>query len=239
MTYYTMTSEASDAWVALKRDGGPVSLDNYATRVESDDVVLEVVGEVAGELRLWKEAHGPGGTATFNEFEAFGAAECHQRMRDFPSEVLLNPSFWRWVAADPFFDLVEWRFGVEGSMNNYGSRTSSFRRCLPYKMFLRGKIGFVPDADDPYALVLVGGEDFWASHLIAVRNGAVPVIAHAFIKEYASRVDDATQKTPNTDQVREFARRMNRLRSNILTEVLTESDAHLRAKQQMDAVLDR
>jgi hypothetical protein len=65
------------------------------------------------------------------------------------------------------------------------------------------------DGQFPLAEAVSEGTDFWRSHIIRVRTGRARVLAQAFAKMQGS-------DRMMTDELRQFARRLNRQWSNVI-----------------------
>jgi hypothetical protein len=159
------------------------------------------------------------------EFEAEACSVVHSTMRTLPGEALDDPDFWKYLTVTHFRGLVEWRHGGAGrvaNLANYG--VSAERRNLLLRMFYRAEVAFEPTASDPYYLCRQGDEDLWKSHFGAVRVGNCPSIVKAFVTKVFPANGSPRLKTK---QVRELAKNLTRLRSNIIFE-LYDFDASLK-----------
>jgi hypothetical protein len=85
------------------------------------------------------------------------------------------------------------------------------------RTFLRGQIALEHGQYD-LAWAIPKGTDFWRSHIIRVRTGAVPAVSRAFVRE---QLADRMPSGP----LRAYARRLNRLRTNVVLEVFDDDDA--------------
>lgn len=151
------------------------------------------------------------------DFEAEACSITHELMRHLPREALDDPDFWKYLTVIYFRDLVEWRHGGHGryaNLANYG--VSSERRNLLLRMFYRAEVVFDPEAKEPYRLAHQGDEDLWKSHFGAVRVGNCPNVVKAFLRKVFPAGEAPRLKTK---QVRELAKNLTRLRSNIILEL--------------------
>lgn len=96
------------------------------------------------------------------------------------------------------------------------------RECVPFRMYLRGQA--IRSGDD-YSLAgaIPKSTDFWRSHIVRVKTGTAPPLARAFAQLQA-------EERMVSDDVRPFAKKVNRLWTNIVFNVWDEpeSDALLR-----------
>lgn len=159
-----------------------------------------------------------------DHFEARAAVELHKAVRHLPIHVVDDPGFWRFVAMAHFWWLVRWResaafeSGDPARYRRYVDATNPSEAVLT-RMFLRAAIG-LHDVDD-YSLVTAvpDATDFWRSHILRVGTSYAPTVARAFVREQADR------RMTATDELRPYARRLNRLSTNVLLPYLDDGDA--------------
>jgi hypothetical protein len=163
------------------------------------------------------------------------AAILHSGFRELPAGVLSDRDFWRYCAAY-MYDFIVWRqpttsvtalypyFGVKGE-------TLGSADCLPQRMFDRAHIVLTASSGgsaDPYALAKFGAADVWISHILRVRNSYAPIV----VRELLEGVEASRFKT---DSIRELAKDLKRVRSNVLFEVLEREEV----KTMVDAAENR
>ncbi|MCV7402179.1 hypothetical protein H7K24_18750 [Mycobacterium fragae] len=146
----------------------------------------------------------------------------YKRLRDLPGSILSDRDFWRYCAAR-LYEIVQWRYGENGSLANFGAATNAIsHECLPHKMFERAHIAFLGgeavDDSDPFALARFGASDVWRSHLLRTLNGNAPLVAHEILADVAAG-------KLKTDLVREVVKNLRRVRANVLFEVLGQQQA--------------
>jgi hypothetical protein len=104
-----------------------------------------------------------------NEFDADGAARLHSVLR-IPGYIVSNDDFWRYIAIGEMWDLMVWRHGarndLERSVGKANFGLGDRWDILPKRLWLRGELGYLNGAEDPYVLVRRGGTDFWTSGVI-------------------------------------------------------------------------
>jgi hypothetical protein len=153
------------------------------------------------------------------EFEGIAAGELHKALRDLPVEALDDPGFWRFVALDKLWWFIEDREEGPIGRGNHMTYVDGLRpaECVPMRMFLRAQA--VGDGDD-YGLAssMKRAADFWRSHVIRVRTAGAPPLARGFARL------QSTERMP-TDEVRRFARRVNRLWTNVVLDRLDDAEA--------------
>lgn len=217
MSYRAMSAEDVLNVLDRKSDGQPVDIESHSTLVETGGNEDLVIAQVTQELVQLVQSLGALSNASLAEFEAKGCAIVHSRLKDLPPKTLLDPGFWRWFAAGALFEVVAWRF-PSLHPNNFGGSSASFKRCVPYKLFLHGKIAFDGRLKDPYARAAVLGEDFWDSQLLAVDNGYFASLSSAIL-------DEVSERNATNEFARKAVRGVNRRRANQLPDVLTQAEA--------------
>ena len=156
--------------------------------------------------------------------------------------VALNDlGFWRHLACNYLRDFVIWRDGsrkVTASEGGFGARqsTSAFQDCVPYRMFRRGQIAALAKIGSmtPDQIARIEGTDLWRSHVLRIKLGNSPTAAAAFLI-----IADKMRKgeVSLTDLVREAAKLVQRLNTNLIMGVLDETDAFELLKPEFDAAL--
>ena len=224
MSYWVMNAEDVLNVLERRRAGDPVDLASHAVVIESDGNEDLVIEQVTQELVELVASLGELSNSSLAEFESTGCAIVHSKLKGLPSNTLLDPGFWRWVATGPLFDVVAWRF-PSLHPNNVGGSFASFKRCVPYKLFLHGKIAFDGELADPYARADILGEDFWDSQILAVDNGYFPALSSAIL-------DEVAELEATNDFARKAVRGVNRRRANQLPDILTKAEARQLVKAE-------
>ena len=152
------------------------------------------------------------------------AVVLHQGMKGLPASVLTDRDFWRYCAAY-MYEFIAWRqptttvtalfpyFGLKGE--SLGSAD-----CVPQRMFGRAHIVHAASAQwdpDPYELAKFGAADVWISHILRVRNSYAPLVVRELL-------DGVRAGRFKTEAIREVAKDLKRVRSNVLFEVLEAED---------------
>lgn len=145
-----------------------------------------------------------------DELEGQFCSKVHNALKHVPIEILDDPSFWRYLSVRHFSEFVMWRESSaldKGNVATYISAKSS-AESIPVRMYLRAQAMLNEDGKCPLAEAVPEGTDFWRSHIIRVRTGRATQLAQAFAK---------LQSTERmiTEELRPFARRLNRFWANI------------------------
>ncbi len=143
----------------------------------------------------------------------------HEIDMTVPVPVLDDPGFWRYLSIDYFWDFIAWRekkpFENGNHMKYIDGRNQA--ECVLLRMFLRvAALGGAEHADLAYHLPRA--IDFWRSHVIRVRTATAPTLTRAMVKQQA--VDRLM-----TNDLREFAKRVNRTWSNMLLNLHSQPEA--------------
>ena len=155
-------------------------------------------------------------------FEGRAAEKLHRALAHLPIDVLDNPGFWRFVSVAKLWWLARWREQVthdKGEWEKFrvyvdGRRSSE---CVALRMFIRGRIA--AEAGDPsLAHAVPQATDLWRSHIVRVRTSYIPTLAGELLKH---QVGD--RRMPTND-LREFAKRLNRLASNVVIDTYDASE---------------
>jgi hypothetical protein len=155
-------------------------------------------------------------TSSPEAFEGRFAGPVHLALRDLPIEALDDPGFWRYLSLAHFWWFITVREARSIERGNVMTYVDGGKECVPFRMFLRAQA--VRNGDD-YSLAgaLPRSADFWRSHIIRVKTGTVPPLARSFARLQRD-------KHMASDDVRPFARRMNRLWSNIVFQIWDDDE---------------
>ena len=166
------------------------------------------------------------------EFEGLVSGEFHVALRELPVEALDDPGLWRFVALDKLWWIIEERERGSLERGNHMNYVDGLRpaECVPMRMFLRAQA--IGDGDDcSLASSMKRAADFWRSHVIRVRTGSAPPLARGFARL------QSTERMP-TDEVRRFAKRVNRLWTNVVLDRLDDAEADELMRELYDTRAD-
>ncbi|WP_448575942.1 DUF6339 family protein [Thermomicrobium sp.] len=138
---------------------------------------------------------------------------------------LYDDGFWRWLAVCHFREIIKLRHGRENERvdeRNFG--IGGLAENFVYRVWLRGEIAFDPHRypEDPYRLAIRGDQDFWRSHIFRQGYAASRSFAKAFVR---FQYENHESGRLSTDRIRELAKRLRRLRVNVVFEFLDEEEA--------------
>ena len=220
MKYLTLTNSDCKTLTARFLDEGWFDIGDQATETGSGKMVdVTDVETVAESVRA---ALADTGKTDGDTFEARFAGALHEALSEVPLPVVDDPGFWRFLGLQHFWDFIMWRepgafeSGDPGRYLRYLDGNLS-TECVLLRMYLRGQIA-LRDGSYELASALPASGDFWRSHLIRVRTGASPVVAQALI-------DSQLENRMTTNPLRAYAKRLNRLSTNVLLPVQTDADA--------------
>ena len=91
------------------------------------------------------------------------------------------------------------------------------RKCVLTRMYLR-MAALGGSQHVALAACLPQATDFWRSHVLRVRTGCAPALVRAM-------VEGQRNARLRTDDLREFAKRVNRTWSNVLLDLYTQEEA--------------
>ena len=158
---------------------------------------------------------------------AFAIQELYGVARQFPSQALRDPDFWRYVT---FNTIGEWVIAKGASNASYlGLVPSAMNDCWPVMMFNRSELSIKHatilgcEAVELYGL----GADFWRSHILRVPTK----YEETFLTSVFRLALDG--RLP-TKVVRPFAKDIQVRRSTILLGSLTQEEADKIAEQSLN-----
>jgi hypothetical protein len=149
-------------------------------------------------------------------FEGRFAGDVHRTLRDFPIEALDDPGFWRFLSLVHFWWFIAVREAPAIGRGNVMTYVDGGKECVPFRMFLRAQ---AIRQDDDYSLAgaMPKAADFWRSHVLRVKTGTAPPLARSFARLQK-------EKAMVSDDVRPFARRINRLWTNVVFQEWEDDD---------------
>lgn len=166
-----------------------------------------------------------------DSFEAAAAPVVFDELHKLPTQALVDPGFWRYVALVHFFDVVIWRHSEQGSKKslpgghprNFGIGSSTdFDRCLPFRIFIRGAISFRNTQEGGRSLAGLGDVDKWASHIMRQKYACHVEMVDAQFDGFLQMEGHGAKK--KDQYLRRLPKRLAEVRSNVVLEVLNREE---------------
>lgn len=233
MRYPTITIDEVSRIVrrCLAKEG--LELDGAVRYVgDGDDVDLSRIAAVGKELSAVVDGL-PEGTKVGDALEGEWSGRVHAALGDLPLEVLDDPGFWRYLGIGLLWTFVYQRQqttfeestpdqseepappSAEGFMKYVDGKSPE--ECIALRMFLRGQIA-LRDSDYELASKATRATDFWRSHILRVRTAYWPTLAQSLVELQAA---DPLPTKP----LREHAKRIKRVASNVLLQTYNKDQA--------------
>jgi len=138
-------------------------------------------------------------------------------------EILDDPGFWAYLSLTKFWNFVVWRERKAFETKEY-SRCGKYvdgrnwSECVLHRTYLRGRISTVGD-DSSLASAVEKGTDLWRSHILRVRTSTSPELSRALVREQA-------EDRMKTKELRSYAKRLNRMWTNVDLELWDDAELH-------------
>ncbi len=218
--------------------GAPLPTDRVDESVvwsgEVDNDLVNALAEAASKCREELEGIGTASAAAEGDaVEGRSAPHLLKALSGVAVPVLDDPGFWRYVSVRHYWPFIWWREGAFGRAAEFDRRRAEGEpvgekevrpsnyldyvsgkkaaECVPLRMYLRARISRTGE-DDSLCTAVPDGTDFWRSHIVRVRTGTAPELARSFVRLQAE------QRMP-TDELRSFARRLNRTWANVTLDI--------------------
>lgn len=192
---------------------------------ERTDMDLDPIHDLVARIRSdWEQIEEDKSIRVLDDFEAHVGVLLHGTFdqMELPAEQLDDPGFWRYLTVAHLWWFVQWRERSAMASNDWsrikvyvdGTRHSE---CVLLRAYIRARIAFEGGSYE-LASAVPSATDLWRSHILRVRTSYQPDLTAALIR---SQVEDRM----TTDRLREFARKLNRLNSNVITAGYESEDA--------------
>ena len=208
----TEFEECCQKWEVLIQDFG-------ADTPESKTGAVTVISAASG---------GPITLYSIDEVEGWISVELYDVLSNIEVGILENPGFWRYLSMRYGWEIIKWREhgsferalapearGSESYLTYLDARRST-EAVFP-RMYIRGRLA-VEAGSRQLGWSAGRATDLWRSHITRVQTGFAPNLAGAFV---GSQTDNPMATLP----LREFAKRLNRLASNVLFPEYSKDDA--------------
>jgi len=223
MSYPSISAEALDQIGAARAEGQNPDITPAVRWIGPEPAVdLQPLSTASVELAEQLKAFGARPDKNDKDrFEGESSPSVFQALAHLPVEALDDPGFWRWVSVTELWWLAMWR-----EIQSFRKGWESFRiyvdgkrfsECVALRMFLRGQL--MTEAGDPsLAGAVSDGTDFWRSHILRVKTSYQPLVAAGLVRQQvASRM--------MVEELRDYAKRLNRLSSNVLLDMYDRAEA--------------
>lgn len=207
----------------LLHGAAPDRSSNTIWEGSGDEVVLDDLESSArtlsDELEQLRTDDGDGDR---DDFEGRVGVTLAEALISVPLEVLDDPGFWRFLAVEFFWSFVTWRESRAFESGDYGKYRKYIdgtnpSECVLLRAYNRARIAG-PDGDYELARAIPRATDFWRSHVLRVRTSTAEPLARSFARAQADN------RMP-TDELRAFARHLNRLWTNIVLHTYSDDEA--------------
>ena len=229
--YRTVSLHQFQNYLNDMRDGsGVLEKPSFTTKGQGEDFFLKIEPKLATLITNWKKEIKQIGdnTAKKEEYEATMSVDLFKILYPIQTQMLTDSDFWRFLSMYVFYDFIIWRDGENCAYASFGAsgRAVNFD-CVPFRMFNRALVAFAIDSTDKdLAYAKIPGTDLWRSHILRVLNSYSSSVSKAILDQY----NDG--KLP-TALVRDVVKRLRKLRSNLLFEILSDKDAEELLKEEM------
>lgn len=225
MKYPVVTRKATESIVArfLADPGATLNDGDVEWAGSGSAIELSAIEECAAAIEKARQEYLEAAAQIDQDHvEGRAAVPLHQTLSGLDLTLLDDPGFWRYLTLAHFWPLVYWReqkaFDTQPPPKYlvYVDAVRTTETVLT-RMFLRANA--VRDGDD-YSLVTSSREatDFWRSHVLRVTVGSAPNVARPFARLHRD-------KRMSTNDLRAFARRLNRLSTNVALPLVSEEEA--------------
>lgn len=184
---------------------------------------LEPIKAAAAQIDGDLDAFVASGNSDKDAFEGAAAVPLYAALAPLSLDVLDDQGFWRYLSMAHLWTLTTWR---EPAFRKEEAEWSKYRvyidgrrqsECVALRMYLRARIA-ERDGDFSLATDIPEATDLWRSHIVRVRTSYSPVLAQAILEEQrAARM--------NTEDVRAFAKRIQRVASNVVLHLYEPDEA--------------
>ena len=230
MKYPVLTKEAMLRIASLPRKERKSEL-TAATeyRGHGDDFDDTLVKELRLALVKLMKKNGPSpkkGSQKTIRLEADASVIVHSALRGYEEAITMDLDFWTYVAFAFFEPFISWRYNLQdgsiegGVIDNFGGGNKM--ENLMFRLWCRAELVFDPSSADQYYIARRGSIDFWRSHVLRQRYGNVRNFTRCFVLfQYP---DPKKDERLTINQIRELAKRLYRLKSNVVLEILDDTE---------------
>lgn len=200
--------------------GDPIDIEQYV-HPQGDGEALDYERIQQASIRINRKLylHRPESVKDKDILEGKASPILYEGLEGIEAAVLDDPGFWRYLSLRYFWRFISWREKQAFERGNYlkyidGDKSTE---CVLTRMYLR--VQSLGGNEYSYlASALPRSTDFWRSHVIRVKTGTAPPLTRAFVKKQRdNRLD--------TQELRRFARNLNRTWTNLLLNIYDDKEA--------------
>jgi hypothetical protein len=229
-----------DDWIAFRGDG---------------QSVVDTLALLKGELETLGASDG-----FDSEFDAKARPIVHGYLSNLDDHVLIDNDFWRYLSGIYLSEIVRARHpkdakskSADSNWANYGGKSTATTESLIRRLYIGASLSIDPsNRQDSYHLSRIHDVDLWQSHIIRVLSGENPKYVKGLLKWFKER-DRWYAKMPNsalvmaelnkldnfkTGHLRDFVKRVRRLRSNVIHEFLDQNEIDVLISQLAQQSID-
>lgn len=219
----------------------PIDIEDLVSFRGDGQSVVDILALLKGELETLgtNEGFDP-------KFDSKARPIVHGYLANLDDHVLIDDDFWRYLSGVYLYDVVRERHpkgakakSADSNWTNFGGKNTATTESLIKRLYLGANLSVDPsNRQDSYHLSRIHDVDLWQSHIIRVLSGENPKYVQGLLKWFRDR-DKWYAKMPNsalalaelnkfenfkTGHLRDFVKRVRRLRSNIIHEFLDQSE---------------
>ena len=165
--------------------------------------------------------------ANDQQFDRAAGPIIHEGLK-LPLNLAAVDGFWRWLAVDKFYEIIESRHNrtsEHAGLGNFGIDAPSDRARLKI-LWLRADVVYDAEHDDPYHLSdRLSPTDFWESGIIRHYYGWAPNLARALVSFQYPDPDSGkgTLHLTHENGIRMLYKRLRRLHTTVAFEYLDDA----------------
>jgi hypothetical protein len=235
----------------------PTEIDDWVSFRGEGQSVVDILSLLKGELDALGASEG-----FDSKFDAKARPIVHGYLANLDDHVLIDDDFWRYLSGIYLYDIVRARHpenakskSADSNWTNFGGKSTATTESLMRRLYIGASLSIDPgNRQDSYHLARIHDVDLWQSHIIRVLSGENPKYVKGLLKWFKER-DKWYAKMPNsgpvlaeltkldnfkTGHLRDFVKRVRRLRSNVIHEFLEQAEIDVMISQlAQESIEDR
>ena len=222
----------------------PSDIEDWVSYRGEGQSAADILALLKGELETL------GATEGFDsKFDAKARSIVHGYLSNLDDQVLIDDDFWRYLSGIYLYEIVKSRHpenakskSIDSNWVNFGGKNTATTESLIRRLYIGASLSLDPsNRKDSYHLSRIHDVDLWQSHIVRVLSGHNPMYVKGLLKWFKDR-DKWYANMPSSDKVlrdlnklknfktahlRDFVKRVRRLRSNVIHEFLDQSEVDL------------